>query len=115
MAETERSESPINIGGNVAINCPGCPFYPYDHGILPGEMIGRQPVTTKWNIKVEDDVWLGFGVIVLDGVRIAKGAVIGAGSVVTRDIPDGAIAVGVPSQIIKMRSDLAGKAEGKYK
>jgi acetyltransferase-like isoleucine patch superfamily enzyme len=45
-------------------------------------------------------------VIVLDGVRIGKGAVIGAGSVVNRDIPDEAIAVGNPARVIKMRSSL---------
>ena len=55
----------------------------------------------------------GFGlasilsVIVLGGVQIGKGAVIGAGSVVTSDVPDGAIAVGVPAHVVKMRSDLA--------
>ena len=47
--------------------------------------------------------------IVLSGVRIGKGAVIGAGSVVTNDVPDGAIAVGIPASIIKMRSDLVKK------
>ena len=50
-----------------------------------------------------DDAWLGYGVIVLDGVRIGKGAVVGAGSVVTEDIPDGGIAVGVPARVVKMR------------
>jgi acetyltransferase-like isoleucine patch superfamily enzyme len=52
---------------------------------------------------------LGFGVIVLSGVRIGKGAVIGAGSVVTQDIPDNAIACGNPARVVKMRSDLDKK------
>ena len=43
--------------------------------------------------------------IVLDGVHIGKGAVIGAGSVVANDIPDGGIAVGVPARVVKMRND----------
>jgi acetyltransferase-like isoleucine patch superfamily enzyme len=60
---------------------------------------------------VEDDAWLGYGVIVLDGVRIGKGAVVGAGAVVTHDIPEGAIAVGVPARVVKMRSDLVEKSE----
>jgi len=61
---------------------------------------------SKGGIVVEDDVWLGYGVIVLDGVRIGKGAVIGAGSVVNQDIPSGAIAVGVPARVVKSRDDI---------
>ena len=74
--------------------------------IKANEPIRSQPLQTKGGIVIEDDVWLGFGVIVLDGVRIGKGAVIGAGSVVTKDIPEGAIAAGIPARVIKMRSDL---------
>ena len=44
----------------------------------------------------------------LSGVRIGKGAVIGAGAVVTDDIPDGAIAVGAPARVVKMRSEVVG-------
>ena len=44
--------------------------------------------------------------IVLDGVRIERGSVIGAGSVVTKDVPRGAIAAGVPARVVKMRTDL---------
>jgi len=54
-------------------------------------------------IKIEDDVWLGVGSTVLDGVTIGKGSVIGAGSVVTKDIPPYSIAVGVPAKVIKKR------------
>ena len=50
--------------------------------------------------------WLGFGVIVLSGVSIGKGAAVGAGSVVISDIPDNAIAVGNPARVVKMRKDL---------
>jgi acetyltransferase-like isoleucine patch superfamily enzyme len=92
----------IEIGRDVQI-APRCAFYPYDHGIFPGELIWKQPLTTKGNINIEDDVWLGFGVIVLSGVRIGRGAVVAAGSVVTHSIPAGAIAVGVPARVVKMR------------
>lgn len=100
-------KGPIEIGRDVQI-APNCAFYPYDHSFAPGELIKKQPLQTKGGIIVGDDAWLGFGVIVLDGVRIGKGAVIGAGAVVTRDIPAGAIAFGVPARVVRMRSDLAG-------
>jgi acetyltransferase-like isoleucine patch superfamily enzyme len=96
----------IHIGRDVQI-APYCAFYPYDHGFAPGELIMKQPLQTRGNIVIGDDAWLGVGVIVLSGVRIGKGAVIGAGSVVTHDIPDGTIAAGVPAQVVKLRSDLS--------
>lgn len=94
----------IEIGCDVQI-APNCAFYPYDHDFAPGELIRKQPLQTKGGITIEDDVWLGFGVIVLDGVRIGKGAVIGAGAVVTHDIPEGAIAFGVPARVVRMRNN----------
>jgi acetyltransferase-like isoleucine patch superfamily enzyme len=97
--------STVLIGCNVQI-APNCAFYPYDHSVAAGELISEQPLQSKGGIIIEDDAWLGFGVIVLDGVRIGKGAVVGAGSVVTHDIPDEAIAVGNPARVIKMRSEL---------
>ena len=100
----------IRIGRGVQIG-PSCAFYNFDHGIRPGEPIGRQPIHTKGPIVIEDDAWLGGGVIVLAGVRIGKGAVIGAGAVVTRDVPDGAIAVGVPARVNKMRAHPERPAE----
>jgi acetyltransferase-like isoleucine patch superfamily enzyme len=96
--------APIRIGRGVLIG-PNCAFYPYDHGIDPGQPICSQPNTTKGGIVVDDEAWLGFGVIVLSGVRIGKGAVVGAGSVVTKDIPDNAVAVGVPARVVKKRNE----------
>jgi acetyltransferase-like isoleucine patch superfamily enzyme len=55
---------------------------------------------------IGDHAWLGFGVVVLDGVRIGHGAVIGANAVVTSDIPDGAVAAGNPARVVKMRDDV---------
>lgn len=105
----------IEIGCGVQI-APNCAFYPYKHNIEPDELIAKQPIQTKGGITIEDDAWLGFGVIVLDGVRIGKGAVVGAGSVVTRDIPDGAIAAGVPARVMKMRANIIinENSESKY-
>jgi acetyltransferase-like isoleucine patch superfamily enzyme len=63
--------------------------------------------TTNRGIVLEDDCWLGTGVKVLDGVRIGRGSVIGAGAVVTQDIPPFSIAVGVPAKVIGQRAQVA--------
>jgi acetyltransferase-like isoleucine patch superfamily enzyme len=58
-------------------------------------------------ITLGDDVWLGTGTKVLDGVRIGNGVVVGAGAVVTDDLPDGAVAVGVPARVVRRREGTA--------
>ena len=98
--------SPIIVGSDVEI-APYCAFYPYNHGVSKGVgPISKLPLQTKGGIVVEDGAWLGVGVIVLDAVRIGKGAVVGAGAVVTRDVPDGAIVGGSPARVLKMRDDI---------
>ncbi len=93
----------IVIGDYVQL-APRCALYPYQHGIHDLNIpIAKQPITSKGSIVIEDDAWLGVGVIVMDGVTIGQGAVIGAGAVVTQDIPPRAIAVGVPARVIGYR------------
>lgn len=58
---------------------------------------------SKGNIVVEDDVWIGCRSTILSGVRIGQGAVVAAGSVVTKDVPPYAIVGGVPAKVIKYR------------
>lgn len=55
-------------------------------------------------ITIEEDCWLGSGVKVLDGVTIGRGSIIGAGAVVTKDIPPYSIAVGVPAKVVSQRN-----------
>ena len=55
-------------------------------------------------VVIEDNVHVGIGTVILPGVRIGKGAQIGAGAVVSRDIPAYAVAVGIPAKVIKIRS-----------
>lgn len=52
-------------------------------------------------VTIEDGAWIGAGVIILPGVRIGKNAVIGAGSVVTKDIPANVVAVGNPCKVLR--------------
>ena len=54
-------------------------------------------------INIEDDVWIGSNVIILPNINIGKGSIIGAGSVVTKNIPEYSVAVGVPARVIKNR------------
>ncbi len=58
---------------------------------------------SKGDIIIDDDVWIGTNAIILSGVHIGQGAVIGAGAVVTKDVPPYAVAGGVPAAIIKYR------------
>jgi len=54
-------------------------------------------------VNIGNDVWIGARVIIMGGVNIGNGAIIGSGAIVTKDIPDYAIAVGVPARVIKYR------------
>lgn len=54
-------------------------------------------------VRIEDDVWLGLGVTVLQGVTIGRGSIVGAGSLVNKDIPPYSIAVGTPAKVIRQR------------
>ena len=56
-------------------------------------------------IEIGSDVWVGGGAIICPGVKIGSKAVIGAGSVVTRDIPDGVLAAGTPCRVIREITD----------
>ena len=65
---------------------------------IPGECLCR---TVARPVKIEDGVWIGGGAILLPGVTIGRNSVIGAGSVVTRSIPENVVAVGNPCRVIK--------------
>lgn len=69
----------------------------------PTRKIAEQGTSSK-GITIEENCWLGHRVSVLDGVTIGQGSVIGAGAVVTKDIPPFSIAVGVPARIVGSRS-----------
>jgi acetyltransferase-like isoleucine patch superfamily enzyme len=84
---------------------------PANHGIARLDVpMGTQPLTKK-GIALGEDVWIGAGCKVLDGVHIGNGAVIGAGSVVTKDIDAYLIALGVPAKVVGSRQrSSAGRA-----
>lgn len=94
----------VRIGDGVAI-AANCTLAPTNHAVAdrdtPIRLQGFQP--SKGGIVIEDDVWLGAGVVVLDGAVIHKGAVIGAGAVVRGEIPAYAIMAGTPLRQIGAR------------
>jgi acetyltransferase-like isoleucine patch superfamily enzyme len=92
----------IEIGANCLIAAQSG-IFANNHTFFDLGLPIREQSVTRQGIVIEDDCWLGSGVKVLDGVTIGKGCVIGAGSVVTKDIPPLSIAVGVPARVIKKR------------
>lgn len=59
--------------------------------------------TEQAPIKIAEDAWIGAGAIILGGVRVGRGAIVAAGAVVTRDVPDYAVVAGIPATVIRMR------------
>lgn len=92
----------VEIGDNVLIG-PHVGIHGSNYNYTSREkLIIDQDMVSK-GIRIGDDVWIGSHSTILDGVTIGQGAVIGAGSVVTRDIPPYSIALGVPARLIKNR------------
>jgi acetyltransferase-like isoleucine patch superfamily enzyme len=89
----------IEIGNNVAIAENVCIRDSDNHQILDGKHIKTKP------IRIGNHVWIGMNAIILKGVTIGDGAIIAAGSVVSRDVPARAVAGGVPARILKTDVD----------
>ena len=88
----------VKFGDNVFI-APNCGFYTAGHPIdAESRNAGLEYAKP---IEVGNDVWIGGNVVVLPGVKIGSNVVIGAGSVVTKDIPSNSVAVGNPCKVIK--------------
>ena len=78
---------------------PFCYITDSDHQSAPGQPVVSQPMVSA-PVKIGDDVWIGAHACLLKGVTIGQGAVIGAGAVVTRDVPPFARVAGVPAKPI---------------
>jgi len=90
--------APITIGADCQLG-PNVqlltPIHPLDPGLRRDKWEQAAPIA------IGDNVWLGGGVIVLPGVTIGADSVIGAGSVVSRDVPAGVVAIGSPAQVVR--------------
>lgn len=88
----------VMIGPNTLITTVGHPLTPKGR---------RQHLAQASEIHIGDDVWIGGNVTILPGVRIGNNVVVGAGAVVTKDIPDNSLALGVPARVVrKLENDV---------
>ncbi len=112
------SQSSIEIGNAVTIGW-GCTVYDHDSHSLsylerikdhdlrlkeyPDESVAKRDWTKVATspIRICDHAWLGFDVVILKGVTVGEGAIIGARSVVTKDVPPWTVAVGNPARVVK--------------
>ena len=92
----------ITIGDNVLLG-PRVGLYTASHALDARERIMGGCYAHP--IVIEDNVWIGAGVHIMGGVTIGRNSVIGAGSVVTKDVPENVIAAGVPCKVIREITD----------
>jgi acetyltransferase-like isoleucine patch superfamily enzyme len=118
----------VEMGDNVSVNPYAClsgrlrigngvriashvSIIGFNHGFDDLDTpIHRQPLTSL-GIVIGDDVWIGANAVLLDGVTVGRGAIIAAGAVVAKDVPEYAIVGGVPARVVRMRGKAASPVE----
>jgi acetyltransferase-like isoleucine patch superfamily enzyme len=75
----------------------------FDHGVVEVERPIREQGIYKRDVRIGNNVWIGYGACVLRGVTIGDNAIIGTNAVVTKDVPANAVVGGVPARLIRMR------------
>lgn len=88
------------IGSRTLIG-PNCALYATSHPLDPDLRNGTKGPECAKSIVIGEDCWLGGNVVVLQGVTLGRGVVVGAGSVVTKDVPDYHVVAGNPARILK--------------
>lgn len=94
----------VSIGNDVMM-AARCAFIASNHNIKRMDIPMNQQGGTDAAIIVDDNVWIGYGCTIMSGVHIGSGSVIGAGAVVTKDVPENVIVAGVPARIVKNRGE----------
>jgi len=88
----------ITIGNNCQIG-PRVSFETVNHELVYCEQKERKDIVLP--ITIKDEVWIGYGAIILPGVTVGKGSVIASGTVVTKDVPPMVVIGGIPAKFIK--------------
>ena len=88
----------VEIGKHVMISS-NCSISSVTHPVDAARR-ASQPLLMK-PVRIEDNVWIGMGVVILPGVTIGADAVVGAGAVVTRDVPAQTVVVGNPARVLR--------------
>jgi acetyltransferase-like isoleucine patch superfamily enzyme len=90
------------IGSDVMI-ASHVTIFPVNHGFSERDTPMRNQAGISLGIIIKDDVWIGTGARILDGVTLGKGCIVAAGAVVNRSVPDFTIVAGVPAKTIGIR------------
>jgi maltose O-acetyltransferase len=100
-------EGLIHIGKNCVLT--GCTILAHDASTnrLLGLKYGETSITQQ--VIIEDDCFIGYGSIVLMGVRVGKGSIVGAGAIVTRDVPPNSVVAGNPARVVCTVDELVKK------
>jgi len=100
--ENVRIRQNVRIGNDVLI-APGVQLISINHEYSDTSIPMKNQGEIKGKIEIEDDVWLGTNVIVLPNIKIGKGSIVGAGSIVTKDVPKYAVVAGNPAKLVRHR------------
>lgn len=92
----------IDIGDAVLIS-PGVVITSHQHTFRDNALDIREQPISFGNIIIEDNVWIGANATILPGVSIGRGSVVGAGAVVTRDVPPAVVVMGAPARVVRDR------------
>ncbi|MDP1678351.1 MAG: acyltransferase [Bacteroidota bacterium] len=94
----------IEIGNNVLIS-PRVSIYAENHAFSEADVVMKEQGVERSTVIIEDDCWIAANSIILSGVRVGRGSIVAAGSVVSKDVPPYSVVAGVPAKIIRSRKN----------